>query len=168
MPRGPRQPSPGLANRTDVVAPAPIEAVPSSQYGERSAQEAAQRAIPIANGPAMQPGQSPGASSTPPASSGPPSGDMLSALQAHIAGTGGAGSSGHIARASERPGEPVTHGLPIGPGGGPEVLQGVGAAAREGAVEQGTLSNLLQSLASAPGAPSAIKDLASRAQSGAM
>jgi len=78
------------------------------------------------------------------------------------------GSNGPLTRPTERPNEPVTHGLPVGPGAGPEALQGVGAAARENAVEQGTLSHLLTSLASVPNATSAIKDLAARATQGVM
>lgn len=83
-----------------------------------------------------------------------------------IPGAAMAGAAGPLDRPSERPNEPVTHGLPMGPGGGPEVLDGVGAAARQGAIEQGTLTHLLTSLAAQPGATSAIKDLAARAQGG--
>jgi hypothetical protein len=54
----------------------------------------------------------------------------------------------------------------MGPGGGPEVLDGIGGAARQGAVEQGTLGNLLTSLAQSPQATTAIRDLAARAQGG--
>lgn len=71
-------------------------------------------------------------------------------------------------RPTERPNEPVTHGLPGGPGAGPEALTGVGAAAREGAVEQGSLKNLLQNLSSQPGATSSIKALAAVAGAGTM
>jgi hypothetical protein len=78
------------------------------------------------------------------------------------------GSNGPLTRPTERPNEPVTHGLPVGPGAGPEALQGVGAAARQGSIEQGTLSHLLTSLAAQPNASSAIKDLAARAQGGAL
>src|ERR1019366_9296670 len=77
-------------------------------------------------------------------------------------------SNGPLTRPTERPNEPVTHGLPMGPGGGPEVLDGIGGAARDGAIEQGTLSHLLTGLAARPDATSAIKDLAARAQGGAL
>jgi hypothetical protein len=73
-----------------------------------------------------------------------------------------------LTRPTERPNEPVTHGLPVGPGAGPEALQGVGAAARQNVVEQGTLTHLLTSLAAQPNATSAIKDLAARASQGVM
>jgi hypothetical protein len=48
------------------------------------------------------------------------------------------------------------------------VLDGIGGAARQGAVEQGTLTHLLTSMAQSPGATSAIRDLAARAQSGVL
>ena len=78
------------------------------------------------------------------------------------------GAAGPLDRPTERPNEPVTHGLPVGPGAGPEALTGVGAAARQGVVEQGTLAHLLGSLASQPNATTAIRDLAARASAGAM
>ena len=56
----------------------------------------------------------------------------------------------------------------MGPGGGPEVLSGIGAADRQSTIEQGTLAHLLTSMAQSPTASSAIKDLAARAQGGAM
>lgn len=34
------------------------------------------------------------------------------------------GAQGAFTRPTERPGEPIQHGLPMGPGGGPEVLGG--------------------------------------------
>lgn len=67
---------------------------------------------------------------------------------------------------SNRPGEPVTAGLPTGPGAGPEALTGVGAIAANGAAEQGTLKNLLGSLAAQPFSSSAIRDLAAVAGAG--
>jgi hypothetical protein len=45
-------------------------------------------------------------------------------------------------------------------------LNGVGAAARQSTIEQGTLAHLLTSLAAQPNATSAIKDLAARAVGG--
>lgn len=76
------------------------------------------------------------------------------------------GANGPISRPTERPGEPVTAGLPMGPGIGPEGLTGIGAAARQNTIEQGTLTHLLTSLAAQPNATSAIRDLAARAQNG--
>lgn len=122
----------------------------------------------MAGGATAPPPQSPGAppsSATTPAPGGAPGGDLMAQLQAHGASVG---AGAPLDRPTERPDEPVTHGLPVGPGGGPQVLNGIGGAAREGAVEQGTLTNLLQHLSTQPGATSAIQDLASRAMGGAV
>lgn len=86
----------------------------------------------------------------------------MAMAQAH----NGPGDSLALDRPTERPNEPVTHGLPVGPGGGPEALNGVGAVAREGAMGQATLNQLLSTLASRPNAPSAVQDLATRAAGG--
>lgn len=153
MPRGPRQPSP-QSNRTDQLAPAAPTAAPDQAYGQAGQQLAAQQALPIANGPTATAAQ-------PPAPSGPP--DLLAQTMGH----NGPGDLS-LERPTERPNEPVTHGLPVGPGAGPEALTGIGAATRDATVEQGTLQHLLGNLASSPGATSAIRDLAARAQSGAM
>lgn len=165
MPRS-RAPSP-RSNRTDTLSPAPVTAAAGQGYGVAAEQRAAQGAIPIANGPTMPAAQAPGA----PASSGavvtapqgaPGPNDLMAMLQAH----NGPGDSMNLMRPTERPNEPVTHGLPVGPGAGPEALTGVGAAARENAMGQATLSQLLSTLAGKPGAPSAIQNLASLAQGG--
>lgn len=163
MPRGPRQPSP-QSNRTDQLSPAPVTTVPGQEYGQAAAQQAAQRAIPTANGPTMPAAQAPptGGPPGPPQGGAPDPSDLMAQAMAH---NGPAGAMA-LNRPTERPDEPVTHGLPVGPGAGPQALTGVGAAAREGSLEQSTVQNLLQGLASQPGATSAIKDLASRAASG--
>jgi hypothetical protein len=140
-------------NRSDLTRPT-SQAVPGQEYGEAAQQRSAQQAIPMGQPPLP----------TPQAQSAPTSQGPMSALS----GAPMVGANGPLTRPTERPNEPVTHGLPMGPGGGPEVLDGIGAAAREGAVEQGTLSHLLTSIAASPGATSAIKDLAARAQGGAM
>ena len=164
MPRG-RAPSP-TANRTDLNQPAPITAAPNQPYGERAQQIASQHAIPMAGAPTVQPNQPPAgpADQPSPPSAGQPGPNELQAMTlAH----NGPGDSLNLMRPTERPNEPVTHGLPSGPGGGPETLTGVGAAAREGAVDQATLKNLLTNMAAMPGSTAAIQDLAARAQSGA-
>lgn len=96
MPRtgqgGTRQGSSGQAypNRSDLNTQ-PIQADPAGRpYGERQAQEEAQRQIPL-------PAQRPVAAPQP-------------------------GMNGPLARASQRPNEPVTAGLGIGAGPGPEGL----------------------------------------------
>lgn len=162
MPRG-RAPSP-QSNRTDILQPAPVTTVPGQGYGIAAEQQAAQHSIPMANGPTMPAAQSPGApasSGSSPAPQGAPGPDTLAALQQY-------GPAGDFTRPTERPNEPVTHGIAAGPGAGPEALTGIGAAARDSTVEQSTLKGLLTNLAAMPGASSAIKDLANRAQGGAL
>jgi hypothetical protein len=161
-------------NRSDLTRPT-AEQVPNQGYGIAAQQKVAQQAIPMGLPPTSGPNQAasgPQSGPTPQqpgagqpmqgAPVGPPQGPMSA-----LAGAPLVGANGPLTRPTERPGEPVTHGLPMGPGGGPESLTGIGAAARQGAVEQGTLTHLLTSLAAQPGATSAIKDLAVRAQNGA-
>ena len=145
-------------NRTDLAAP--VTAPTGQPYGVRAQQIAAQGAIPMGQQPVASPGPGPGA---------PPPPIDMAAMQAGMAQHAAIhGPPQPLNRPTERPNEPVTHGLPVGPGGGPEALQGVGAAARDNAVEGGTLKNLLMGMAQSPGATSAIRDLAARAQGGAL
>ena len=146
MARSPR------SNRTDRLTPEAPTAVPNQTYGAAGQQLAAQRAVPMAGAPTM-----PAA----PAPTGSP-GDLMAQAQAH----NGPGDSMQLDRPTERPNEPVTHGLPGGPGAGPEALTGVGAAARDNSLQQGTLSNLITTLASQPNATSAVRMLAQVAQAG--
>lgn len=177
----PRTPKPAVApqrpQRTDLLnpTPQPISAVPGQGYGMAGQQLAAQRVAPMAGGgTAVQRPSGPplGAVATivplrggQGSATSPQMGDL--ALQQH-AMQSGAGIRGAFSRPTERPNEPVTHGLPVGPGGGPEVLQGVGALARENAIQQGTITHLLQNLANQPNATSAVKALATTALSGAL
>lgn len=151
MARSPR------SNRVDRLTPEAPTAAPNQPYGEAGQQIAAQRAVPLAGAPTMQAGGPP----PPPQPGGAPAGgpgDLMAAAQAH----NGPGNSMLLTRPTERPNEPVTYGLPIGPGGGPEALQGVGAATRDNALGQSTLQNLLTTLSSAPGVSTAVQDLAAR------
>ena len=137
------------SNRSDLAVPN-VQA-PAQVYGERQQQQAAQRAVPIAAPPVPAPA---GATPTPaPGGTGglPP-----------VSGPGIL----PFLHESNRPNEPVTAGLPTGPGPGPEALSGVGAIAANQAVEQGTLKNLLASLANAPASSSSIRDLADVAGAG--
>jgi hypothetical protein len=143
-------------NRADLTRPT-ATTVPGQGYGEAAQQRSAMQAIPLP-APRLSPG---GGSSLSPTGPSP-----LGSQPSAVAGAPMVGANGPLTRPTERPNEPVTHGLPVGPGAGPEALQGVGAAARQGAVEQGTLTHLLTSLAAGPNATSAIKDLAARAQQG--
>ncbi len=67
---------------------------------------------------------------------------------------------------TQRPHEPITAGMPTGAGGGPEILQGIGQQAFQQGSEAGSLKQLLGSMAAAPGASTAIRDLASTAGAG--
>lgn len=166
MPRAPRRPSP-TSNRSDLNQP--VDSAPDQGYGVAAEQRADQGVIPLAGGATNLPPQTPAPSpsSVPPAPGGGAGGsDIMAMLQAHAAN--GGGPAGNFTRPTERPGEPVTHGLPIGPGAGPEALTGIGAAAQTGAVEQGTLNNYIQQLSSQPNATTAIRALAAQAGAGAM
>jgi hypothetical protein len=161
MPRG-RAPTPSpSANRMDLVnpTPQPISAVPDQGYGIAGDQQEAQRIAPMSGGGSPTP-PSPGGPPQAPPQAGPQ--DVMAQAAAH----NGPGNSLNLMRPTERPNEPVTHGLPVGPGGGPEALTGIGAAARDNAVEQGTLANVLQTMAAQPQAPTAVKALAARAGMG--
>jgi hypothetical protein len=68
------------------------------------------------------------------------------------------GDHGDPQRPTERPHEPVTTGLAVGAGPGPEVLPSTPSSAQN-------VSQFLQSLAQRPGAPADIVALASLAQS---
>lgn len=77
----------------------PVQVAAGQAYGERQAQEQAQRAVPLPAAPPVQ--------------VSPPS-PAPAALP---------GSFGDFARPTERPNEPLTAGLPVGPGPGPEAMR---------------------------------------------
>ncbi len=97
---GPRTGTPGssYSNRTDLPGKPtqPVTVASGQQYGSRQAQVDAQRAVPL------------------PAAAPPP------APQA--AGTVTAGPITPLDAPTALPNQPVTHGLPVGAGAGPEVL----------------------------------------------
>jgi len=121
MPRGGRRSGrPGVAhgNRTDLNKP-PLARFTGQEYGAAAEQARSQAAIRPGPPPAPPPGQ-PRAPQGPQEPQGPPP-------------TGGIpqsgpmpGTLGALDRPTERPGEPLTAGLPSGPGPGPEALAGVG------------------------------------------
>lgn len=166
MPRsgrgGQRQGSPGqpYGNRTDLSGggkPVPNQTAPGQPYGAAAAEAAGMRAVPVSQ-PAGPPTGAPVPTSAPNASpdlpAQPPAGNQK--------------FPGELPwlHPTNRPHEPVTSGLPTGPGPGPEALQGIGALARQQSDESGSLKQLLGSMAAAPGASSAIRDLASTAGAG--
>ena len=142
MPRGgKRSGAPGKAysNRSDLNGPQPIgNFAKSGPYGTGVSLTDAQKALPVAGAPMPQQGApqvlQPGG---PPADQGPP-GPLP-------------GSFGAFNRPTERPYEPITHGLPTGPGGGPEVLPAPVAKPAQ---------TVLQQMASSPFASDEIRALA--------
>jgi hypothetical protein len=113
MPRGGKRtgtPGASYSNRSDLNRPVTPQAATGQQYGRRAEQMAAQRAMPIAPPPtdAVPTASPPGAT---PATQG------LSALSGPLAG-----QVVPLDAPSTRPGEPITAGLPVGAGAGPEVL----------------------------------------------
>jgi hypothetical protein len=160
MPRANKSVSP---NRSDLIGarPLPNTTATGQPYGAAGEQRAAQGQIPMAPTP-ISTGPAPAANPSAVPQPAPSPNDVLAQAQAH----NGPGDIPPLDRPTERPNEPVTHGLPMGPGAGPEALTGIGAVAREGVMGQATLGQLLSTLASQPNAPSAVQDLAVRAQGG--
>lgn len=102
------------ANRTDLNGPPklPIQTAKGQPYGVAAEQKTAQQAIPMA--PTQAPAPKMSAAPTPSA----PQGAAPPAIGMPV----GPGDRGAFARPTERPTEPVTAGLPTGPGPGPQVL----------------------------------------------
>lgn len=107
---GKRYGAPGAAygNRTDLNQNRqPVQAAAGQPYGVRGAQEAAQRAVPLPAAPPVRSAPPPApASGVSPVTTGPLPGAL-----------------GSLTRPTDRPDEPLTHGLPFGPGAGPEVIR---------------------------------------------
>ena len=164
MPRtgkgGARQGSPGQAprpNRSDLAASVPVAVAPGQTYGQGVEERRAQQAVPVSQPPGPPTG-------APVPTSGPPGGDLPQAAQtAQAQGQGPFPGEIPWLHPTQRPHEPVTAGMPTGPGPGPEVLQGIGQMAFQQQNEQGTLRDLLGSMAAQPGATTAIRDLAQTA-----
>lgn len=109
---GRRQGTPGksYSNRVDLQSHQPVRTAPGQAYGVATQQAQAQQAMPLPGGAANA-----GPSTPPPPG---PLGGMPPL------GTGPLpGSLGPLHAPTGRPNEPVTHGLPTGPGAGPEILQ---------------------------------------------
>lgn len=95
------------SNRTDLQGGTqPVKVAPSTQYGEGVKQAAAQRAMPLPDNSGL-PAQAAAGGGAPqaPAPTGPLPGEL-----------------GALDRPTDRPGEHVSTGLPMGGGAGPEVL----------------------------------------------
>jgi hypothetical protein len=115
LPRGGRrsgQPGKAYKQRSDLNGPQPVAdyAGPKVPYGTGAELTRSQQQMPVSGPQAPGPSQGP----APGPGGGQPS------MQAAPPG-----SWGNFTRDSERPDEPLTHGLSRGPGGGPEVLGNV-------------------------------------------
>lgn len=98
--------------------------------------------------------QTPAQPQAPPAPSGgaaPPSGTAPAQAAPVLPG-----SMGAFTRPTERPNEPITHGLPTGPGAGPEILGGTPS----------TLVDYLKQLANSPYASQDVQRLLASVQPG--
>ena len=118
--RRPEHPAPtsgpgALSRRTDGHQP--IRVQNDQEYGDRKAQIAQQQAAPL------------------------PQQQMAPAADIPSGGTAQPYSGVPFGAGSQRPEEPITHGVDIGPGGGPEVL-GIGAGPRP----DGFITNMLEQL----------------------
>lgn len=142
MPRGGRRSGTtgkAYSNRSDLQgAKLPAQPYPMGGnvgYGQGGALQQAQAAVPV--GPPPTPAAAgPGPQGGPQ----PPPGPMP-------------GSMGAFNRPTERPGEPITHGLPTGPGAGPEVLP---------PAPTDTAGTVLQRMAATPFASAEIRALANQ------
>lgn len=108
MARGGRRtgtPGKNYRNRTDLHQP--IRAASGGQYGEVKALKDAQKVVPLPNANAVAPPSSPSPIQSAPGGGGVAPGDI------------------NFEAPTDRPNEPVTAGLPVGPGPGPEAL-GIG------------------------------------------
>lgn len=102
--RAPQTPQQGTyPQRSDLRAKQPIRTAPGQQYGMQTQQANAQKVAPLPQGNAQIP-----TSPTGP----PPSAGML----------GGGPPVTPLTAPTQRPGEPLTTGIPSGPGAGPEAL----------------------------------------------
>lgn len=135
MPRGgTRKGTPGTAysNRSDLNKPVPVQAAPNQPYGQAGAQIASQQVVPVAPPPAPPAGGPPQQAAPPPQP----------------------GNPGDFGRPTDMPNQPITHGLPTGPGAGPEALQYNGVSSNDQIDIKNLQSYLpvLELMASQPGA----------------
>jgi hypothetical protein len=140
MPRGGRRtgtPGTSYGSRTDLNAnrgAVPIAAASGQTYGAKKAQMDAQRAMPIAPPPA---------SAMPAALSGPPSRPVPGQMPGEVV---------PLDAPSQRPNEPLTAGLPVGPGAGPEVLGALASKSTDGLEDMAQWLPMLEFAASRPSA----------------
>ena len=148
MPRtgrgGVRQGTPGTAygNRTDLNAALPVQAATGQGYGEAGAQQAAQRAIPVA------PQQVSVVAPQAPAQAAPTTVSEQLPQQATYPG------ELRFLHPTDYPNEPTTSGIDMGPGVGSEALFTTRPA----------IANMLGALANSLNASATLMDLASAAR----
>ena len=101
-------------NRTDLNASMPIETAKGQGYGVAAAQQAAQRAIPVAAQPV------PGAAAAPAATQAPAAQSVSGNIQMPVVSK----LPGELMwdHPTERADEPITHGVNVGPGAGSEAM----------------------------------------------
>ncbi|MCA1846728.1 MAG: hypothetical protein LC792_26760 [Actinobacteria bacterium] len=122
----------------------PVRTAPGQEYGKATAQAEAQRVVPMAAAPPIPAGGGGGPVFAP----SPGFDQSIPVPAGYIA----PGEVTPLHAPTERPGEPLTHGLPVGPGAGPEAL---GAT-----LQQGTLGALLRQAATTSGASPEVRALA--------
>jgi hypothetical protein len=138
VPRGGKRsgrPGSAYSNRSDLRVPLPAAAPTNQPYGQAGRQLAAQQAVPMAPTPlaAAAGGQPVAPNPVQPGQFGP------------------------LDRPTDRPDEPITAGMPFGPGAGPEALTA-------GPVVMGrSLSSVIADAASSSGSPE-LAQLAQRAR----
>jgi len=116
--------------------PMPIQTVPGQGYGVAAQQQAAQRAIPVSSQPIASAPTAPKPASSVPTRQVPQQDLSVS-----------------LFHPTERPNEPITHGVDIGPGAGSEALN-------LPAQQQQTAAQYLTDLAASPYANDQITSLA--------
>jgi hypothetical protein len=146
-------------NRSDLRSPGQDLVAKNQPYGERQRQQAAQRAVPITAPPDAGAG-GPGAPAPPPAPGVPPGGAPGGDVP-----PGMAPGELKFLHPTERPNEPITAGLPIGPGPGPEAMTGIGKIAQNMAPTDSATA-LLAHLASQPTAGATLRGLAGLSTAG--
>ncbi len=130
-------------HKTQSGAPAQSSSpIPGQMYGNAADQQQLAQAMPTPNNQATMPVATPQA---PPQAAAAPAGQPTIQQLVEMAQGQGQGA-GLLTQGTTRPGEPVTTGLPIGPGAGPSAI-GFSAGATPG---QRFLRQLSQSLGGDP------------------
>lgn len=129
----PRKGMGSKARTTQTGAPAaPPRAMSGGPYGSGERALESQRRVPVPSGPPPAPGSTapgPGPGGAPSGGSGPsgagpdPRVVQQMRMQAALQAAGGMKPPTSIYAATQRPSEPITDGMAIGPGRGPEVIR---------------------------------------------